>query len=167
MRETIREEESELAAAIHPTRGDWRDALVALTSLAVVVLASIVMEHTATTMGSRLGWSNIVLGAVVLAGVTSLPNAVAAVYFARRGMGAVLLSEALNSNNLNAIVGFMIPGAIIGVHSGGIADLKVAYFYVGLTVVSLALAYWFRGLTRVTGALIISSYVAFVVVLVL
>ena len=167
IRETLREEESEIASAIHPSRGDWRDAVIALFALGVVVVASIVMEHTATTLGGRLGWSNILIGGVVLAGVTSLPNAVAAVYFARRGMGAALLSEALNSNNLNAIVGFMIPAAIIGVHSGGVADLKVAYFYVGLTLVSLALAYSARGLTRTSGALIVAGYVAFVVVLTL
>ena len=167
IREAIREEESEIATAIHPRRGDWRDALVAVFALGVVVFTSVVMEHTATTMGGRLGWSNIIIGGVVLAAVTSLPNAVAAVYFARRAMGAALFSEALNSNNLNAIVGFMIPAAIIGVRSGSFADLKVAYFYAILTVVSLAVAYAARGLTRATGALIIVLYVVFVVVLAL
>ncbi|MHB1818741.1 MAG: ABC transporter permease [Streptosporangiaceae bacterium] len=47
----------------------------------------------------------------MLAAVTSLPNAVAAVYLARRGRGAATLSTALNSNTLNAaaLAGFALP----------------------------------------------------------
>ena len=45
----------------------------------------------------------IVIGGLVLAAVTSLPNAVAAVYLARRGSGTAVLSTALNSNALNVL----------------------------------------------------------------
>ena len=50
----------------------------------------------------------------MLAAVTSLPNAVAAVYLAGRGRGAATLSTALNSNALNVIAGLLLPAAIIG-----------------------------------------------------
>lgn len=165
LNETIQEEESEIAGAIHPKRGDGRDVSLAAVALVVVVLSSIVMEHSATSMGVRLGWSSIIIGGVVIAGVTSLPNAVAAVYFASRGQGAVLLSEALNSNNLNAIIGFMIPAAVVGLHSANSPALTVAYFYLGLTVGSLTLAYAGRGLRRWSGGVIIATYAVFVIVL--
>ena len=41
----------------------------------------------------------------MLAVVTSLPNAVSAVYLARRGRGAAVLSTALNGNAINVIAG--------------------------------------------------------------
>ncbi len=166
MRLAIREEEEEIADALHATPGDWRDASVAALALAVVILASVVMEHAATSLGHTMGWSNVVVGAVVLAGVTSLPNAVAAVYFAARGRGTVVLSEALNSNNLNALFGFMVPAAFLGLHHPGSPDLIVAGFYLGLTALALVLVYARRGLGRLSGAIIIAGYVAFVATIV-
>ena len=49
----------------------------------------------------------------MLAAVTSLPNAVAAVYLARRGRAAATLSEALNSNTINVLAGLLLPAALI------------------------------------------------------
>ena len=163
IRRAINDEESELAGAIHPPRGDWRDAVVAVAALGIVIGASIVMEHAASSMGASLGWSSIVIGGVVLAGVTSLPNAVAAIYFASRGRGSVVLSEALNSNNLNVLVGFLIPAVVLGLGHPTSSARVAAYFYAGLTIVALSLAYHGRGLGRLTGAVIVGGYVAFVI----
>jgi Ca2+/Na+ antiporter len=58
--------------------------------------------------------AEIVTGGVVLAAVTSLPNAVAAVYLAIRGRGAAMLSTTLNSNTLNVTGGLLLPAAITG-----------------------------------------------------
>jgi cation:H+ antiporter len=165
LRETISEEESETAEAIHPTRGTWRDGLIAVGALVVVVFSSVVMEHAASSFGTRFGWSSIVIGGIVLAGVTSLPNAVAGVYFAARGLGSALLSEALNSNNLNAVVGFMIPAVIVGLHDANTPAIEVVWFYFGLTFVTLTLALVRRGFTRWSGGAIIVGYLAFVFVI--
>ena len=99
------EEELELEAAIHPPRGRARDAIVAAIAVLVVVGASVAMEQTASKLGARHAIPEIVVGGLILAGVTSLPNAVAAVYLARRGRGAATLSTAMNSNALNVAVG--------------------------------------------------------------
>ena len=88
--------------------------LFALLSTAVVVGASIAMELTASTLGQRHHVAEIVIGALVLAGVTSLPNAVSALYLAVRGRGAATLSIALNSNALNVTVGLLLPGLLVG-----------------------------------------------------
>ena len=53
-------------------------------------------------------------GALVLAGVTSLPNAVSALYLAVRGRGAATLSIALNSNAINVTAGLLLPGVSLG-----------------------------------------------------
>ncbi|HEY3953910.1 MAG TPA: hypothetical protein VGM53_11070, partial [Streptosporangiaceae bacterium] len=83
----VHEEEAELAEAIRPPRGTWRDAAAAAAALIAVVGASTVMEVAATALGRRYGVADIVTGGLVLAVVTSLPNAVSAVYLARRGRG--------------------------------------------------------------------------------
>lgn len=92
------EEGQELEPAIHPSRAGARDVAVAVLATAVVVGASVAMELTASTFGTRHHIAEIVTGALVLAGVTSLPNAVSALYLAVRGRGAATLSIALNSN---------------------------------------------------------------------
>ena len=163
----VHEEESELLPAIHPRVGDWRDTAAALAALLVVVASSVVMERSGAALGSHLGWSDIVIGAVLLAGVTSLPNAVAAIYLAARGRGSAVLSEALNSNNLNVMFGFLVPAVLLGSHHADSSALVVDVFYLALTVLALALAYARHGIGRVSSTLIIAGYFTFVVVIVI
>ena len=163
LRGVIQEEEEELVLGIHPRSGGRLDAAVALASLAVVVVASIVMERAAETLGQHFGLSSLVVGGVILAAVTSLPNAVGAVYLAVRGRGAATLSEAMNSNMLNVLIGLLLPGVFLGLGATGSAGLLVAAWYVGLTVLCLLMAYVRRGLTRPGGVLIVIGYAAFVV----
>src|SRR5712672_1662843 len=66
----VHEEEAELAEAIRPRRGTWRDGLAAVVALAVVVAASVTMEQAATTLGRRWQVADIVTGGLVLAVVT-------------------------------------------------------------------------------------------------
>ena len=158
----VAEEELELAVAIHPQRGRFRDAVIAGASLLVVVAASVAMERAASALGQHYGVSEIVLGAVVLAAVTSLPNAVAANHLAAKGRGAAVLSTALNSNNLNITLGLLLPAAFVGLGRPSSHTTLVAAWYVFLTAFVLALAYRDRGLSRGDGLLIIGAYLVFV-----
>ena len=161
----VHEEETELAEAIRPRRGTRRDALAAAVALVVVVGASTVMEQAATTLGSRYRVADIVTGGLVLAVVTSLPNAVTAVYLARRGRGAAVLSTALNSNAINVVVGLLIPASLTGLGPRSGQGTLVAAWYAGMTVLALAFAYRDRGLGRGYGLLIVAGYLAFVTAL--
>ncbi len=163
--EAVREEEQELQVAIHPSRGGPRDGALAVLAVLVVVGASIAMELTASELGTRHAIPGIVVGGLILAAVTSLPNAVAAVYLATRGRGAAVLSTALNSNALNVVAGLLLPGAIVGLGAPSGQTTFVAACYLGLTAFALASAYLDHGLRRVPGALIIAFYVAFAAVL--
>jgi cation:H+ antiporter len=156
------EEEQELEPAIHPARANRRDVILAVLATTVVVGASIAMELTASTLGARHHVAEIVTGALILAGVTSLPNAVSALYLAVRGRGAATLSIALNSNALNVTVGLLLPGVLVGLGPPSGQGTLVAGWYLALTVVTLACAYTARGLRRAHGALIIAGYLAFV-----
>ena len=101
----------------------------------------------------------------MLAVVTSLPNAVTAVYLAFRGRGAAVLSTALNSNAINVMAGLLVPASLTGLGALSGQDLLVAGWYAGLTVMALAFAYRGRGLGRMPGAVIIAGYLAFVTAL--
>lgn len=161
LRSAVAEEELELEAAIRPRRGRWTDAAAAAAALIVVIIASITMERAASSLGRSLGVPEIITGGLVLAAVTSLPNAVAAVYLASRGRGAATLSTALNSNTLNVIAGLLLPGAIVGLGAPSGQELLVTVWYGGFTLAVLALAWRHQGLGRLGGAAIISGYAAF------
>jgi cation:H+ antiporter len=161
----VHEEELELEVAIHPRRAHAPDVLTAAIAVVVVVATSVGMERTATSLGTRHAVPGIVIGGIVLAGVTSLPNAVGAVYFARRGRGAAVLSTALNSNAINILFGLLVPAGVFGLGSVSGETTFLAAAYAALTAVALLLAYLSGGLRRWTGAAIIAGYAAVIAVL--
>lgn len=165
LEQAVFEEEAELREAILPGRGDRRDVVLGVGALAVVIGSSILMEGAATGVGHHFGVPDLVIGAVLLAAVTSLPNAVAGAYLARRGRGAAVLSEALNSNNLNVVLGLLVPASIVGVASDGGAVL-VAAFALALTALALALAGVRRALRRLDGSMILAGYAAYLAALI-
>jgi cation:H+ antiporter len=163
LRLAVVDEEIELAPVLRPPLGRRRDAVFAAGALVTVVVASVVMERSAGTAGSQLHLPAIVIGGLVLAAVTSLPNAVAAIYLAGRGRGAAVLSETMNSNTLNVVLGLLLPACFVGLPhpvSGG--AIVAAGFACALTLCALVLAYLGRGLQRRSGSLLIAGYAAFV-----
>ena len=159
----VDEEELELVAAIRPRRGGTRDLLVAVPALVVVILATVAMERGASTLGQDYSVAVLVVGGLVLAAVTSLPPAVAAVHLAAKGRGAAALSTAFTSNTLNVTVGLLVPTLFFQLPRPSGQSLLIAGWYVGLTALTLALAYAGRGLGRWAGWVIIAGYAAFVV----
>ncbi len=161
----VDEEELELVVAIRPQRGRPVDVLVAGVSLMVVVAASVAMERGASSLGVHFGIAEIVIGGLLLAAVTSLPNAVAALHLARNGRGEAALSTGLNSNTLNVAIGLLLPAVFIGLtHLSG-QGFVIAGWYVGLTALTLVLAFAGRGLRPWSGWVIMGAYAAFVVTL--
>ncbi len=161
----VDEEEMEVMVAIRPPRGTPLDFLVAGTSLVMVVGASVAMERGASTLGMHFGVAEIVVGGLVLAAVTSLPNAVAAVYLARHQRGEAALSTGLNSNALNVAIGLLLPAALVGLTAVSTQETLIAVWYLGLTILTLVLAYVGRGLDRRSGLIIIAGYGTYVAVL--
>lgn len=159
----ISEEAHDLEEVVRARRGRPIDAAVALVALAVVVVASIAMERGATSVGHHLHVANAITGGVVLAAVTSMPNAVAAIYLARRGRSSASFSTALSSNNLNVVVGLLLPGTFLGLAPASRVDNFIAFSFVGLTAFILVAAFVRGGLTRRVGWLTVGAYAAFIV----
>jgi cation:H+ antiporter len=163
----VREEEQELAAAVRPSPGGRGDVGVAAVALVAVVGASVAMEYAGSALGTRLGLPDIVVGGLVLAAVTSLPNVVAAVHLASRGRGAATLATTLNSNTLNIVAGLLVPAAITGLGARSTGAMWSAWWLAGLSGLTLVIAWARRGLDRRAGAILIAGYAGFVVGLVI
>ncbi len=165
--EAVAEEELELAGAFDHKRPRKGDVVVAIVAVLVVIGASVAMEQTGSTLGTRYGIPEIVIGALVLAAVTSLPNAVSAVYLAIRGRGAATLSTALNSNALNVLAGLLLPAVFVGLGARSGQTVLITVWYAGFTVLVLGLAFAGRGLGRAGGIAIVLGYATFAVTLAL
>jgi cation:H+ antiporter len=139
------------------------DALAIVPALAAVVGGAYGMVAAAQSLGDRWDISDLVLGALVLAGLTSIPNVIAAVRLALHGRGAACVSESLNSNNANILVGLCIPALILGLGSASGVESFAAWWMVGMTAIAVLLGFG-DGLTRREGCAIVVLYVTFVVV---
>jgi cation:H+ antiporter len=164
--EAVREEIEDLETGEFPHRARPRDAALLVGSLAVIIGASIGMVDAATDLGAAWGISDIVLGTIVLASLTSLPNLLTAVRLALHGRGAAVVSEALNSNSLNVIAGVAIPALVLSLGAASGIETFAAWWLLGMTVVAVALTYGGSELQRREGWTIVALYVAFVVVVV-
>lgn len=134
-------------------------------ALAVIVAGSIVMVTAAVLLGRRWHVPAEVVGTVILAGITGLPNLYAAVRLALRGDGATVVSEAFNSNTLNLVAGLSLPAVVLGTPAPTAGTTGSLIWLAGLSLTAIAVATLQRGLTRTGGAVIIVIYTAFLVFL--
>jgi cation:H+ antiporter len=163
LREAVAEEQRDASRDEFTRPATKLDALAVVPALAVVVGGAYGMVAAAQSLGDRWDVSDLVLGALVLAALTSIPNLIAAVRLARHGRGAACVSEALNSNNANILVGLCVPALILGLGSASGIETFAAFWMVGMTIVAVALGFG-GGLTRREGGAIVALYVAFAVV---
>ena len=144
--------------------GSWRPALWLLPAIGAIVAGSSLMVAMALPLGDRWHVSRAVLGTVVLAALTSLPNAYAAVRLALRQNGPAVVSEAFNSNTLNLVAGISVPALFLG----GIGAVPGAGRELGwllaMTLAAIGLGFAREELGRPSGLVLIVIYAAFLVV---
>jgi cation:H+ antiporter len=143
-------------------RRSWWPALLLLPALLAIVAASEGMVATAIALAAGWGVPHRVVGAVLLAGLTSLPNAYAALRLALQHRGGAVVSEAGNSNTINLLAGVCLPALVLGPAAGGAAAVELVWL-LGMTGLSIALLAGRRGLTRRGGGAIVALYALFVI----
>jgi len=163
LREAVAEEQVDARRDEYARPATGLDALTVIPALAAVVGGAYGMVAAAQSLADRWSVPDIVVGALVLAALTSIPNLIAAVRLARHGRGAACVSESFNSNNANVLIGLCVPAAILGLGSASGIEQFAAWWMVGMTVVAVALGFG-KGLTRREGVAIVALYVVFVVV---
>jgi cation:H+ antiporter len=147
-----------------PSRADMLGSIPALVS---IVVASIGMVHAAIIIGADWKISGPVIGTIILASLTGIPNLVTAIQLALRGRGSAVLSESLNSNTLNLIAGASIPILVLGL--GALSPLAVIslWWMIGMTLLALSLAFVRGGLGRKGGGLLVLIYIGYVSMVIL
>jgi len=146
------------------TVGSWFPVLLVPLSLLVIVLASVGLVRAALALAQVWHLPHALVGGVILASLTSLPNVYTAAHLARRERGAAVVSATVNSNTINLVVGLALPSLVIGMGSAA-RDVGVELgWLLGMTMIGLLLLLPAKGMTRVGGAALIVLYLLFVVV---
>jgi cation:H+ antiporter len=146
------------------TAGSWLPVLLVPLSLLAIVLASVWLVRAALALAQAWHLPHALAGGVILASLTSLPNAYTAAHLARRERGAAVVSATVNSNSINLVVGLALPALVIGMSSAAREVGVELGWLLGMTVIALLLLIPAKGMTRVGGAALIVLYLLFVVV---
>ncbi len=139
-------------------------ALRVIGALLVIILGSTGLVYSATRLAA--GWlPPSLLGTLVLATLTGIPNLYTAIRLAQHHRGSAVMTEAMNSNNLNILVGLAIPALIFGsltVHTAG-GELET-WSLLLMTVAVVGVLARGRGFGRRQGIILIAAYLLFVAV---
>ena len=141
-----------------------RLALVLLFALCLIVAGSIGAVRAATDLANAWSVPDALVGVLVLAVLTSLPNAWTGVRFGLQQRGSALMSETLNSNSINIVAGLVIPTALGSL--AGFSGLAVFDIVWLCAMTAAALVFFGRrdGGGRTAGASLLGLYAVFVVV---
>jgi cation:H+ antiporter len=142
----------------------WKPIALAIGAVALIILGSFGMVDSAVTLAHRWGVSASIVGGLLLAVITSLPNAFTAVRLGLRHRGTALVSETLNSNTINLAFGVVLPALFLSLGAAsGTVDFDLAWLLL-MTSVAIGFLARPRGMARGGGWLLVGLYVAFAVV---
>jgi cation:H+ antiporter len=142
----------------------WSDALLIVPAVALIVAGSTGMVEAALSLADHWHASPIAVGVLVLAPLTSIPNAFTALRLGLARRGAALVSETLNSNTLNLAAGLVVPALFVTIAAvSREAKFELGWLFV-MTFAALLMLARRRGMGRGGGSALIALYAAFVVI---
>ena len=139
-------------------------ALMLVPAIALIVVGATGMVEAALNLGQRWSIPDVIVGTIVLAVLTSIPNAYTAARLAFQRRGSAVVSETLNSNTVNLVFGVSVPALFVGLGSSdALARFDVGWLLL-TTVVVIALLARRAGVGRSAGLAILALYAVFVAV---
>jgi cation:H+ antiporter len=162
--DAVRGPSAQRARLGRPSADDPTHHLLGLIVLdvALIVAASAGMVQAAIALGDRWGISRAVLGMLILAPLTSIPNALTGVRLGLARRSTALVGETFNSNTINLAAGVIVPSLFVSLGAlSATAEAQVAWL-VGMTAVALLLLASRRGMRRAGASVLIALYVGFV-----
>jgi cation:H+ antiporter len=122
------------------------------------------MVQAALDLAAAWHIPHVLIGILILAVLTSLPNAFTAVRLGRSDRGTALVSETLNSNTINLAGGVMLPALIVGLAGAtGLVKFDLAWL-AGMTLIALLVLARRGGARGADGVVLIALYLGFVAV---
>ncbi len=151
-------------SVVRPPGKLWRDLLLILGGLAVLVLGSRLLVTNAVELARLLGISEAVIGLTIVAAGTSMPELATSVVAAFRKQADIAIGNIVGSNlyNLLAIIG--VSGLLAPLHAPGIRMLDL-YVMLGTSIALLPLMWSGFVLKRWEGALLLAAYGGYLYVL--
>jgi cation:H+ antiporter len=150
--------------AVHHEGAIWKPVALIIPAVGLIVLGSVGMVQSAVALADSWHISKAIVGLLVLAVLTSLPNAFTAIRLGLAGRGAALVSETLGSNTINLAGGVLFPALVVGLAGrSGLVDFNFDWL-IGMTCVALLLLSRTTGIGRRGGALLVALYAVFVAV---
>jgi cation:H+ antiporter len=151
-------------AHVHHEGAIWKPVGLIVPAVGLIVLGSIGMVQSAVALADRWHLSKAIVGVLVLAVLTSLPNAFTAIRLGLAGRGAALVSETLASNSINLVGAILFPALVVGLAGRStLVDFNFAWL-LGMTGVALLLLAPRTGIGRRGGAMLLALYAVFVAV---
>jgi Ca2+/Na+ antiporter len=129
----------------------------------LIVAGSTGMVETALTLGDHWQVSRPILGVLILAPLTSIPNAITAVRLGLARRGAALVGETFNSNTLNLAAGVTAPALFVSLTTLSSTERADLGWLVAMTAATILLLARTGTMRRPGGAVILCLYVGFVV----
>lgn len=144
----------------------WKLVLYAIAGLGILVVGGKVFVDGAVGLATLFGMSERVVGLTVVAIGTSLPELAASVVAALRGHSAMAIGNVIGSNIFNILLilgGASLASPISASLEAIRVDLAVL---IGLTLLASLLLRKERVISRLEGGILVSSYAAFLALLV-
>lgn len=91
----------------------WSWAWMGGLALIAIIVTSMGMFRSAIFLSSAWGISTAIVGMLILAALTGIPNVITSIRLALGRRGTAVMSESLNSNTLNILFGICVPAAIL------------------------------------------------------
>ena len=126
-----------------------------------IICGSFALVFSAIELANYWGIPYVIVGVLILAGLTSIPNIVTAIILAKKGLGVAIVSETFNSNSLNFLTGICLPALIFGM--GKVSEgIEFSIFWLlGMTMVTIISLSFPKGLRRLSGIGIIAIYIVY------
>jgi cation:H+ antiporter len=152
------------------TSGDYLlNAALVVAGLGLLLVGSGWLVEGATSIARTLGVSELVIGLTIVAAGTSLPEAVTSVIASIRGERDIAVGNVVGSNIFN-IMGVLGISGIVAPGGVGISPAILAFDLPIMIVASFScLPIFFTGgvISRLEGALLLGSYAAYTLYLIL
>ena len=144
--------------------------LTCLMSIAWIVAITYFMVDWAARLGAVLGVPQILMGLVVLAAGTSIPDALSSIVVAQQGMGDMAVANAIGSNIFDIWLGLGLPWLCVLPFEDGKVNvstdsllLNIGIMFAVLLVYASAIMLGNWRLTQRTGVFLICTYVLYAV----
>lgn len=162
-----------IASTRHASKGrkmvigrSWSMAWLGMPAVIVIIVTSIGMVHSAVFLSNAWGVNKTILGMLIIATLTSIPNVITTIKLALDGRGMAVMSESLNSNTINILFGICVPATILGLGPLAKQTIFSVWWLIGATIIALLLLYFKKGFNRMSGAIIIGIYLVFVIIMI-